>query len=167
MPLLKLLSHMPRLIIVIILGLLDDLVDVKADKLLNHVRRKKRQMEPGVYEVPRNFILFLNLIFQDLDILLQSFRPLPYLIFFPTTLILPSPVHNLIYLSCRHNNPPPGLPPPSKVLPGVGIRNFIHPDDLESAVEAESGSIFSDADFEMVSKLHFVHSKKAVVVEDD
>lgn len=32
--------------------------------------------------------------------------------------------------------------------------------------QKEEGSLFTDADFDVVSRLHFVNSKKAVVVDD-
>merc|ERR1712110_1026789 len=45
------------------------------------------------------------------------------------------------------------------------IKRQTKPDASSASDDAASGSIFTDEDFEVVSKLHFVNSKKAVIVE--
>ena len=67
---------------------------------------------PGLYKVPYNLILF-----PKISVLLPFIR----VIFFPTEMIFPSPLHTFIFFPSRLyklSGPPPG--------PG-GIRNFIHP----------------------------------------
>ena len=39
--------------------------------------------------------------------------------------------------------------------------------DTSDVKKKEEASIFTDEDFAVVSKLHFVNSKKAVIVDDD
>jgi len=39
--------------------------------------------------------------------------------------------------------------------------------NVEPETKQEESSIFTDEDFEVVSKLHFINSRKAVIVDDD
>jgi len=38
---------------------------------------------------------------------------------------------------------------------------------VEQETEQKESSIFTDEDFEVISKLHFIHSRKAVIVDDE